>query len=495
MSTPSDVLMLGVSGMRGIVGTSLTPLTVARFAGALGSWVTANRPAKRGTRPLIVLARDGRMGGQVLMHAARAGLLASGCDVADVASASPARGGGGSGIAMTPSVGFIVDHLGAAGGLVLTASHNPQQWNGCKPIIRDAGKPTGKASASAPSTALADQIIALYHADTPTANASNFKPWDGLGHSAPPVDAGGLHARSVVAAAGELGILPALKKARLTAVIDSVGGAGTLAGPDLVRRLGCRATPMYTQVGLFPHTPEPTAANLTALCRAVKKHKATIGFAQDPDADRLAIVDERGTYIGEEYTLVLACRALFELAGVKKGATVAVNLSTSRMIDDLCARHKVQVLRTPVGEANVVEAMKREKSCIGGEGNGGVIWPRITYIRDSLGAMALVLGLVARTGKSVSQLVAEMPVYAIEKRKVDLARKEDANPAVAKLARHYASERVDTQDGVRIDFASRSAWVHVRASNTEPIMRLIAEAPTADAARTILDEAAAVIAA
>ena len=489
MSTPSDVLMLGVSGMRGIVGTSLTPATIARFAAALGTWLSTHRPVKRGTRPLVVLARDGRHGGEVLTHAARSGLLASGCDVADAAPALRRKSGGHGGIAMTPSIGFIVDALGAAGGLVLTASHNPQQWNGCKPIIRDASVPKGNASASAPSKALADQIIALYHAQPA------LKPWNALGHVAPPVNAGELHARSVTAAARELGILPSLKKARLSAVIDSVGGAGTLAGPALVRALGCRATPLYTQVGLFPHTPEPLAANLNALCRAVKRHKAAVGFAQDPDADRLAIVDERGRYIGEEYTLVLACRALFELAGAKKGSTVAVNLSTSRMIDDLCARHGVRVLRTPVGEANVVEAMKHAKSAIGGEGNGGIIWPRITYIRDSLGAMALVLGLVARTGKTISQLVAEMPTYAIEKRKVDLARKEDALPAVEKLARHFASERIDTQDGIRIDFASRSAWVHVRASNTEPIMRLIAEAPTADAARALLDETAAAIAA
>ncbi len=483
MATGPDVLMLGVSGMRGLVGTTLTPATVARFAAALGTWIGRERPAPRGKRPLLVLARDGRAGGEVLMHAARAGLLGAGCDVAE------AVGAAGPGIAMTPSVGFAVDALGAAGGLVLTASHNPQQWNGCKPIIRDAGARLGAASAGAPSKACADQIIALHHHA-----ALALKPWNGLGACAKPVDAGGLHERAVIQAVKEMGVAAQIKRTRLRAVVDSVGGAGTLAGPALLRRLGVTATAMYTQVGRFPHTPEPTADNLRALCRDVKRARAHVGFAQDPDADRLALVDERGTYIGEEYTLVLACRALFELAGVKRGTTVAVNLSTSRMIDDLCAHHGVHVLRTPVGEANVVEAMKRERSAIGGEGNGGVIWPEITYIRDSVGSMALVLALMARTGRSLSALVAEMPRYAIEKRKVDLARKEDANPAVDKVARGYASERVDVQDGVRVDFAGRSAWVHVRASNTEPIMRLIAEAPTADAARGLLDEVSAVIA-
>ncbi|MFN0011308.1 MAG: phosphoglucosamine mutase [Phycisphaerales bacterium] len=486
MASGGDVLMLGVSGMRGIVGTSLTAETVSRFAGALGTHL--RRTAPRSTKdkpavPVVVLARDGRAGGDVLMHAASAGLRAVGCNV------TPATSAAGPGIAMTPSIGFIVDQLGAAGGLVLTASHNPQQWNGCKAITRDGSLAKGRASASAPGKGLADQIIALYQNDT-----LDRQPWDKLGRELAPVDAGTLHARHVVELSRELGALKGLKKSRLAAVVDSVGGSGTLAGPDLLGALGCRATAMYTRVGLFPHTPEPTAANLTALCRAVKKHKAAVGFAQDPDADRLAIVDERGRYIGEEYTLVLACRALFEIAGVKRGSTVAVNLSTSRMIDDLAAKHGATVLRTPVGEANVVEAMKRERSLIGGEGNGGVIWPRITYIRDSLGAMALVLALVAKTGKTISQLVAEMPTYAIEKRKVDLAHKDHARLAVEKIARHYASERVDTQDGVRVDFAARSAWVHVRASNTEPIMRLIAEAPTAAAAAGLLDEVAGVIA-
>ncbi len=486
MATGGDVLMLGVSGMRGIVGTSLTAETVSRFAGALGTHLRRGTPRSAKARPaapLVVLARDGRASGDVLMHAASAGLRAVGCNVI------PAAGSAGPGIAMTPSVGFIVDQIGAAGGLVLTASHNPQQWNGCKAITRDSALATGRASASAPGKALADQIISVYHNDT-----LDRQPWNTLGRELTPVNAGALHARHVVALARELGALKSLKKARLKAVVDSVGGSGTLAGPALLTALGCRATAMYKRVGLFPHTPEPTAANLTALCRAVTKHKAAVGFAQDPDADRLAIVDERGRYIGEEYTLVLACRALFEIAGVKRGSTIAVNLSTSRMIDDLAARHGATVLRTSVGEANVVEAMKREQCLIGGEGNGGVIWPRITYIRDSLGSMALVLALVAKTGKTISQLVADMPAYAIEKRKVDLAHKDHAKPAVEKIARHYARERVDTQDGVRVDFASCSAWVHVRASNTEPIMRLIAEAPTAAAATGLLDEVAAVLA-
>jgi phosphomannomutase len=234
-----------------------------------------------------------------------------------------------------------------------------------------------------------------------------------------------------------------------------------------------------------------------------------VGFAQDPDADRLAIVDENGRYIGEEYTLVLAAVALLQARReasvtdlVPSGGVIAVNLSTSRMIDDVARVFHARVVRTPVGEANVVEAMKREAAAgqnvvVGGEGNGGVIWPRVTYVRDSLSAMALVLALMARTGRKLSELVADIPAYAIDKRKVDLARKEDARAAVDRIASHYRSAEttVDLQDGVRVDWPARRAWLHVRASNTEPVMRLIAEAPTAEGAATILGDAARLISA
>ncbi len=245
--------------------------------------------------------------------------------------------------------------------------------------------------------------------------------------------------------------------------------------------------------GLFPHTPEPLKENLTALAKAVKKRKAHVGFAQDPDADRLAIIDEKGNYIGEEYTLVLCAMARGELGRIKKNDKLVINLSTSRMIEDVAAWYGAKVLRSAVGEANVVEMMKKHKAVLGGEGNGGVIWPKVTYIRDSLSAMALVLVLMQRTKKTISQLVAEIPAYAIVKRKVDLPSREAATGAAAKLSDAYRHEKVDHTDGVRIEFASERAWLHVRASNTEPIMRLIAEAPTRAVAERILDEAARVI--
>ncbi|MCH8509669.1 MAG: hypothetical protein LAT64_12980 [Phycisphaerales bacterium] len=257
--------------------------------------------------------------------------------------------------------------------------------------------------------------------------------------------------------------------------------------------------------GIFPHTPEPTKKNLSGaggLCDAVPGLKADIGFAQDPDADRLAIVDEKGNYIGEEYTPVLCAMALMEarksgdldpLPPATGRPVFVVNLSTSRMIDDLAARYNAEVVRTPVGEANVVERMKQLKAqgrdvVMGGEGNGGVIWPEVTYVRDSLSAMALTLALMARTGKKTSELVAMINAmgpgdqgYTILKQKTPLAAKADAAPLLERLANHYKQQpdaAIDTQDGVRIDWPANRTWAHIRPSNTEPILRIIVEAPT-----------------
>jgi phosphomannomutase len=485
----ADVLMLGVSGMRGIVGSTLTPDVVARFAGAIAGHLTGGSPAspprrKPATKPVVILGADGRAGWTMPYHAATAGLLAAGCDVVHA------------GLVMTPTVGVLVDQLPAAAGIVLTASHNPQQWNGVKPILRDTKHKPAAPDASAPPKDTADAIIARYRSANENP-ATLFAPWNALGTLCPADPGiGSVHPTLVAALLKDLGILKTIKNAKLAVALDRVGPAGDLETHHLLESLGTRAVGPRPDLsaGLFPHTPEPTADNLKAFGPIIRKHKADVGFAQDPDCDRLALVDESGTYIGEEYTLALAARAMGELGLLNKRSTIAVNLSTSRMIDDVAARFGAKVLRTPVGEANVVAAMKQHDCALGGEGNGGVIWPEVTYIRDSLGAMALVLALMARTGMTLSALTRDTPSYAIIKRKVDLARQSDAKPAVDKLAKHYRHERVDTQDGVRIDFAARSAWVHVRASNTEPIMRLIAEAPTPAQATGLLDEVAAVIA-
>ncbi|MBX9738078.1 MAG: hypothetical protein K2X32_14240 [Phycisphaerales bacterium] len=483
----ADVLMLSVSGCRGVVGTTLTPAMVSRFAGTIGRFLRDERKpsGKAARRPLVVIARDGRAGGHMVRDAARAGLLASGCDVVDI------------GIAMTPSCAVSVDAIDADAGIVLTASHNPQQWNGLKFLLRARGKNSGlqNSSACAPPKPIADRVIGAFRETSGLEVDPTLVKWDEVGElEDAPTEGGFLHAARAADAIAGLGFTSAIKKRKFKVVLDCVNGAGRMISPSWLSATGCRVTALGDDdSGLFPHTPEPTRENLVSLTKAVKKAGADIGFAQDPDADRLAIVDERGQYIGEEYTLVLAAMALGEAGALKKNQTLVVNLSTSRMIEDIAARYGCHVQRAAVGEANVVELMKSLKSPLGGEGNGGVIWPKVTYIRDSLGAMGLVLGLMARSKKPLSEIVKTIPAYAITKRKVDLKDLADAKRAVGAISKHYASERLDQQDGVRVDFDSDRAWLHVRASNTEPIMRLIAEAPTQAMATKILDDAARVI--
>lgn len=468
--------MLSVSGCRGIVGESLTPEVAVRFAATFGSWLKARAP---GRRPRVVLARDGRAGGDMIRHAAVAGLLGAGCDVIDL------------GIAMTPTVGFMSDAHRADGGMVLTASHNPQQWNGLKAIVRDPA--AGPVDASAPDAAAAAQIIDLFKS-----GASFSQPWSAIGQGARDDHGPVRHVKHVLDSVdAHVADIDHVAEAGFKVVLDSVNCAGVVAGRHLLESLGvAQLTHLGGEAsGLFPHTPEPTRENLGGLAEAVRHTGADVGFAQDPDGDRLAIVDERGEYIGEEYTLVLAAEAVLA-ASHQPDIAVAANLSTSRMIDDVAKRYNARVIRTAVGEANVVSAMKTAGCIIGGEGNGGVIFPPVTYIRDSLSAMAIILAHMARGGEKrrLSELVAAVPRYAIEKRKVDLPSREAAAPAIDKIARAYRDQRIDLQDGVRVDFEARRAWLHVRASNTEPIMRLIAEAPTPDAAAAVLDEAAKVIA-
>lgn len=473
MSTPAP-LMLGVSGCRGIVGASLTPDVAARYAGAFAAVLREIF----GSGPIrVALARDGRAGCEFLHHAALSGLLAAGLEVVDL------------GVVMTPTAGIAVDRAGAAAGMILTASHNPQQWNGLKCLVRAAGIAPGLVDACAPDAALADRIIAKFKGGQPL-----LVPWDKLGNRSLNEEATPAHVDLVVDALEQLDLVQAIEEAAFSVVVDSVNGSGAEGALLLLERLGCSEILHLggESTGLFPHTPEPTRENLGELCLAVREAEGHVGFAQDPDADRLAIIDERGEYIGEEYTLALAAEAVLSAGGFAS-PVLATNLSTSRMLEDVAAGHKGRVVRTAVGEANVTDAMKREKCVLGGEGNGGVIWPRVTFVRDSLSAMGLTLGLMAARKKKLSELVSAIPSYAIVKRKVDLASKDAAKPGLERLASHFAKERVDRQDGVRVDIDSKRAWLHVRASNTEPILRLIAEAPTAGEANVLLDEAAKVI--
>lgn len=512
-----SMLMLSVSGCRGVVGDTLTPELAARFAGCFGAVLRASTS----TTPTVILARDGRRGGETIHAAATSGLLGSGCNVVDV------------GIAMTPSAAVMTDavaseHKGAlVAGMVITASHNPQQWNGLKCLLREPEGLHG-AGACAPPAVLANKIIELFRAGRP-----GVADWSKLGGLTRSDDAGDTHIERVQEALAESGLasMPSKLGEGLKVAVDCVNASSSATAPRFLRSLGCEVVALNTDLeganaGLFPHPPEPTFENLSGaggLCDTVRAHRCDVGFALDPDADRLALIDEQGRYIGEEYTLALSAWAILAGASVSKhaseSAVLVTNLSTSRMLNDVAATFGARVLRTPVGEANVVEVMKRERAIAGGEGNGGTIWPRSCYVRDSLSGMALTLWLLknahttklgkalpalgagrsgAGGGHALSAVAACVPSYCIEKRKVNLARKEDATVAVEKIAKHFGANEIDLSDGAWVNFTkgphAGKAWLHVRASNTEPIMRLIAEAPTKSDAVGILSEASDAIA-
>ncbi|MEE9403437.1 MAG: phosphoglucosamine mutase [Algisphaera sp.] len=445
-SSPAP-LMLGISGMRGLVGQSLKPELVCRYAAAFGHWL---KSARNTQTPTVVLGRDSRPSGAMYEDAVAAGLASVGCKVIRV------------GIISTPGVAIMGDHHKADGGMVITASHNPKPWNGVK-LLRHDGV--------APPPDEAKTIIQLFNDNAALhANVDDLHPGTSDNTGAQ------IHLDRVTAIVD----IEAIRAAKLKVVVDSVHGAGGDEAALLLDHLGVERVHLYAQpTGHFPHVPEPTRENLTELCAAVKQHGADVGFAQDPDADRLALVDENGTYIGEEYTLVLCA-----MAQLQSGDTTVANLSTSRMIDDVAAAVGATVIRTPVGEANVAAGMREHNATVGGEGNGGIIYRPITQVRDSVVGMAMVCELLAKRGKPLSKHVAATPAYAMIKDKIEIVP-GSSEPTLAWTAQHFKDQKVDTQDGVRVDWPDR--WVHVRPSNTEPILRIIAEAAHEADARALVD--------
>lgn len=457
-------LMVSVSGLRGWIGQSLTPAVAADFACCFGAWLhTHRRPVTGPTTqspPHVVIGRDSRPSGSMVESAAVAGLLATGCRVTTL------------GIATTPAVALMVDELQADGGMVVTASHNPIMWNGLKCLRYDG---------VAPPAEQAQEIITRFRQ-----HQWSCAPVETLQTAVMSDQAGTVHLQRILPHID----VAAIRKARvggrpLKVVLDSVCGAGGPSTATLLTELGVQVIHLHAETsGLFPHSPEPTRENLVGLAEAVKRQQADLGFAQDPDADRLALVDELGRYIGEEYTLALAVlHVLTKLSDQARGTTLAANLSTSRMIDDIAARLGATVLRTPVGEAHVAAAMRQHGCVFGGEGNGGVLWPRVGLVRDSLAGIALVLEMLALRGQPLSQIMRDIPAYAIVKDKMEVSTAVlERMPAVMKEV--FAGQKVDVQDGVRVDWPDR--WVHVRPSNTEPIIRLIAEARNDKDARALI---------
>lgn len=430
-------LIISISGMRGLVGENLFPETATAYGSAFGTYLKQRHPDT--AKLSVAIGRDSRPSGQMIFSSVAAGLAAGGIDIVDL------------GICSTPGVGIMLRDLGCAGGVVITASHNPTAYNGIKFLLENG---------IAPPADQARQIIDLYRRRQFT-----FADAVTCGRITPNEQTARVHVDKVLNIVDR----DAIARRRYKIVLDSVNGAGGAEGLLLLEALGCEAVPMNSEpTGLFAHTPEPTKENLVTLCEKVKAVGADAGFAQDPDADRLAIVDENGTYVGEEYSLALAARYVFS----QRTGTAAANLSTSRMIDDIAAAAGGRVIRTPVGEAHVAQAMLANDCIIGGEGNGGIIDLRVGPVRDSLTGMALALQLMATSGRSVSRLVAEVGGYTMTKHKYP-ADKEQAALIIEQAKAAFPDAAVNTADGCRLDLPD--GWIHVRTSNTEPIMRVILE--------------------
>ena len=456
----AEQLIISVSGMRGIVGENLTAPIAAEYGVAFGTYLK-NRHRHNTLHVAqemlsVCIGKDTRPSGEMLKLAVTAGLCAAGINVIDL------------GVVTTPSVGVMVRSLEAAGGVIITASHNPTAYNGIK-LLLDSGV--------APPVPEADKIKRYFLDKNLSLSDSAHCGQVSSNHQ---TDA--IHIAKVLAIVDKEAI--AVKQFKV--VLDSVNGAGGRITKKLLAEFGCEVTAINDEpTGLFAHGAEPIAANLTGLCDAVKAHAADVGFAQDPDADRLAIVDENGAYIGEEYTLALAAKYIFS----KRVGSAATNLSTSRMIDDVAGRAGGKVIRTAVGEANVAAAMFENDCIIGGEGNGGVIDLRIGPVRDSLVGIALVMQLMAETGKTMSQLVEEIGGYYMSKDKFP-ADQDQAKKILESTKKIFAGAKLDTTDGCRFDFGD--GWLHLRASNTEPVMRLIVEAKDRPTAQKYIDQVTAI---
>jgi phosphomannomutase len=447
-------LMVSVSGVRGVVGESLTPDLVVRFAAAFGAWARHRGPGRR-----VVLGRDSRVSGPTFHRLVTAALQSVGCDVIDI------------GLAPTPTVQLAVEHHHAAGGIAITASHNPIEWNALKFIGPDGLFLDAEAGAAMRAR---------------LAEGKDWVRWDGLGAVEQDDEAIARH----IAAVLRLPYLdvPGIRARRFRVALDACHGAGGAILPALLAELGCEVFAIGTETdGRFPRPPEPVAEQLGDLSALVSRTGAAVGFATDPDVDRIAVVDETGRAIGEDWTLALAARVVL----AKRPGPVVTNLSTSRVLDDVAAAYGMTVGRAPVGEVNVALAMRRAGAVIGGEGNGGVILPDLHLGRDAPVGAALVLQLLHETGAPLSATVAAYPRYAIVKDKLD---RPDAplDAVYAALRAAFADADADAQDGLRLTWADR--WLHVRPSGTEPIVRVIAEAPDDGAARALVARARAELA-
>jgi phosphomannomutase len=434
-------LKISISGVRGIVGETLTPQLLTAFAGAFGTYL--------GRGPILV-GRDTRKSGEMVRNAVFAGLLSSGCEPVDL------------GICPVPSVQIRTAALGTRGAIAITASHNPVEWNALKFI-----GPRGLFL----NAHQAEELLDIYHQrDFTQVSSGEIRPVRFDDEAIP------AHLERLLSFFDR----KVVRKAGLKVVLDACNGAGSLAAPQFLKAMGCRVIAIHADPdGVFPRNPEPVPENLGDLRQAVCAHNADLGFAQDADADRLAIIDGEGNPIGEDYTLALAC--LFVLR--RRPGVVVTNLSTTRAVDDIAEALGSSVIRTRIGEINVVEEMLQSHAVVGGEGNGGVILPEIHLCRDSMGGMGAILQLMAEMSKPLRAILAGIPHYTMIKEKLAFPLDRVARLLEA-LGRHYPDGEASTLDGLKISWPGE--WIHVRPSNTEPVLRVVAEARTATRARSLV---------
>lgn len=449
-------LIKSISGIRGTIGgkinDNLTPVDTVKFAAAYGTWLKSNADKDKCK---VIIGRDARISGQMVSQLVSSTLQGLGIDVIDL------------GLSTTPTVEVMVTYLNADGGIILTASHNPKQWNALKLLNAKGEFVSGNDGA---------EILGIAESDD-----FNFAEVDDLGNYENFEDAIKIHIEKVL----ELPLVnaKAIAEKKFKVVIDAVNSTGGISIPPLLDKLGVEYVKMYCDTtGHFPHNPEPLKEHLTDISKKVVEEKADFGIVVDPDVDRLAIVSEDGEMFGEEYTLV----AIADYVLAKTPSATVSNLSSSRALRDITQKHGQIYAASAVGEVNVVEKMKENGAKIGGEGNGGIIYPELHYGRDSLVGIALFLSHLAEQTKSVKELRDSYPGYFMGKKKIELTPEIDVDSLLKKIEEKYSSEEISTVDGVKIDFADE--WVHLRKSNTEPIIRIYTESTSQEKADALGDK-------
>ncbi len=454
-------LIKSISGFRGTIGgkpnENLTPIDVVKFASAYGSWLINKSPGKK----KVVVGRDGRISGEMVEALVEQSLLALGIDVIHL------------GLSTTPTVEMAVVFEKADGGIILTASHNPKQWNALK-LLNEKGEFVSGEEGKTILTLAANEDF-------------NYATIDQIGKIIPNSNSLEKHIAAILE--NSLIDIAAIKQADFSVVVDAINSSGAFAVPALLKAIGVDKITVLndTMNGEFAHNPEPLKEHLTELCSTVLKNKANLGIAVDPDVDRLCFVSEDGNLFGEEYTLVAVADYILQN---KKGSTVS-NLSSTRALRDVTNKHGCNYFASAVGEVNVVNKMKQEKAVIGGEGNGGIIVPDLHYGRDALIGIALFLTHLAKTKLSASALRASYPAYFMSKMKIDLEAGTSLAKIFTALEERFKNFSINKEDGLKIDFENE--WVHLRSSNTEPIIRVYTESTTQASADKLAQEIISII--